>query len=176
MVIKHKKVAKKAEKSAKSKKKIVEETDKHAGGASLDDAFADSEDVDYGKPNPRKSKKLGAIKAVSEKEMEDEVEEIEEKFEAPDQHGDYEIKASKPITALKKGDKVRVDNIEYEIDAHYVLIDHGGTREMALEIFNAKTDKDYQLRYFSDQVESTLDFYELQEILYVKRPFKRIEW
>jgi len=125
----------------------------------------------------RKEKsKIGASKALSKKEMEVEVEEIEDKFDSNEIKNDYEIKASRPITALKKGDKVKVDGIEYEIDAHYILIDHGATKEMVLEIFNAKTDKDYQLRYFSDQVESTLDFYELQEILYLKRPFKRIEW
>ena len=123
-----------------------------------------------------KNKKLGAAKAVSKKEIEDEVEDIEEKFEAPEMKNDYEIKASKPIASLKKGDKLKVDDVEYEIDAHYLLIDHNGTKEMAVEIFNAKTDKDYQIRYFSDQVESTLDFYELQDILYIKKPFKRIEW
>ena len=123
-----------------------------------------------------KGKKVGAAKAVSKKEIEEEVAQIEDKFDSSEIKNDYEIKASRSITALKKGDKVKVDGVEYEIDAHYVLIDHGATKEMALEIFNAKTDKDYQLRYFSDQVESTLDFYELQEILYVKKLFKRIEW
>ena len=121
-------------------------------------------------------KKMGTTKAVSKREMEDEVEEIENKFEPSDMKNDYEIKASKPITSLRKEDKVKVDGVEYEIDAHYVLIDHGATKEMTLEIFNPKTDKDYQLRYFNDQVESTMDFYELQEILYVKKPFKRVEW
>ncbi len=124
----------------------------------------------------RKSvKKMGATKAVSKKELEDEVNQIEEKFE-PVGQTEYEIKASKQISALKKGDKISVDGVQYEIDAHYVLIDHGSTKEMALEIFDPKSDRDYQIRYFSDQVESTLEFYELQEIMYIKKPFKRVEW
>jgi hypothetical protein len=55
-------------------------------------------------------------------------------------------------------------------------MDHGTCKEMAIEIFDPKADKDYQLRYFNDQMETTLDFYELDEILYNKKPFKKIEW
>ncbi len=87
-----------------------------------------------------------------------------------------EIKASKPVSQIKKGDKVRVDGVEFNVDAHYVLIDHGKTKEMAIEIFNPKTDKDYQLRYFSDRLEDSLEFYELEEIVYVKRPVRKVEW
>lgn len=87
-----------------------------------------------------------------------------------------DIKASKPITQLKKGDKVKVDGTEFMVDAQYVLIDHGKTKEMAIEIFNPKTDKDYQLRYFSDRYQDSLEFYELQEIVYVKRPVRKVEW
>ncbi len=86
------------------------------------------------------------------------------------------IKASKPISQIKKSDKIKIDGKEYEVDAHYVLINHGTTKEMAIELFEPKADKDYQLRYFNDQVETTLDFYELDEILYNKKPFKKIEW
>ncbi|MDO8508819.1 MAG: hypothetical protein Q7S27_03995 [Nanoarchaeota archaeon] len=87
-----------------------------------------------------------------------------------------QIENSKPITQLKKGDKVRVDGVEFSVDAHYILIDHGKTKEMAIEIFNPKTDKDYQLRYFVDQLETSMEFYELQEIVYVRRPVKKVEW
>lgn len=87
-----------------------------------------------------------------------------------------EIKASKPISQLKKGDKIKVDGIQYDVDAHYVLIDHGKTKEMTIEIFNPNTDNDYQLRYFSDQMETSMEFYELQEILYVRKPVQRVEW
>ncbi|MEK6928374.1 MAG: hypothetical protein AABW65_00250 [Nanoarchaeota archaeon] len=85
------------------------------------------------------------------------------------------VKASKQISEIKKGNKVKIDGKDYEVDAHYVLIDHAGTKEMAIELFD-KEDKDYQLRYFSDQVEKTLELYELQEIIYVKKQFSKIEW
>ncbi len=86
-----------------------------------------------------------------------------------------EIKTSKPISDLKKGDKIKIDGKELEVDAHYVLVDHGNTKEMAIEIFG-KDDKDYQIRYFDDQAESTLELYELEEIMYVKKTFKKVEW
>src|SRR3989338_5552445 len=74
-----------------------------------------------------------------------------------------EIKTSKPISALKKGDNIKVDDEELKVDAHYVLIDHGNTKERTIDLFNPKTDKEYQLRYFSDQVETSIEFYELEE-------------
>ena len=86
-----------------------------------------------------------------------------------------EIKASKPLLQVKKGDKMFIDGNEYEVDAHYVLIDHGGTNEMAIELFNTN-EEEVQLRYFNDQVESTLELYELEEIMYLKKPMKKIEW
>lgn len=114
---------------------------------------------------------------ISERELEHEIEEIEEEFEgAGEKRKNVIVKASKPISKIKKGDKIKIDRREYEVDAHYVLMDHGTTKEMTIEIFDSKTDKDYQLRYFSDQAESTLELYELQEILYVKKPMVKIEW
>ncbi|MDO8563441.1 MAG: hypothetical protein Q7R87_00340, partial [Nanoarchaeota archaeon] len=71
---------------------------------------------------------------------------------------------------------VSVDGKQLEVDAHFCLIDHGSTKEMAIELFDPKDDKDYQLRYFDDQVKETLDFYELQEILYLKRPFTKVSF
>lgn len=121
------------------------------------------------------SKKGGKI---SEKEIERELDKIEAEFGTGEEDFQSEIKlrGSKPIGQLKKGDKIRVDGVEYEIDAHYVLIDHGATKEMAIEVFD-KNDKDYQIRYFDDQVERTIDFYELQgEIMFVKKQVKKIEW
>lgn len=115
------------------------------------------------------------------KEVENELDEIEEQFKH-DLETNFEeqkpvtLKASKPISQIKKGDKIKVDGVVYEVDAHEVLIDHGTTKEMAIEVFNPKTDKDYQLRYFSDQVENTVEFYELQEIIYVKKNISIVEW
>lgn len=135
------------------KKKEAEEE-----GVSLDDAFADDDDVEYAKAKPKK------VQPKAEKsEIKENVEEIK-------------IKASKPISKIKKGDKIKVDSLTLEVDAHAILIDHGSTQEMAIELFDPKTDKDYQLRYFSDQVERTLEFYALVEIIYNKIPVQKIEW
>jgi len=122
----------------------------------------------------KKAKKEGKI---TEKELDKELDNIEEKFEGADEvKRDIKIKASKDISNIKKGDKIKVDGVEYEVDAHYVLIDHGTTKEMAIELFD-KNDKDFQIRYFNDNAEGTLDFYELQgEIMFIKKPFSKIEW
>ena len=86
------------------------------------------------------------------------------------------VKASKSVSQIKKGDKIKVDNLNLEVDSQYVLIDHGKTKEMAIELFDPKTDKDYQLRYFSDQVETSMEFYELDEIVYNKKDAEKVEW
>jgi uncharacterized protein (DUF2225 family) len=89
---------------------------------------------------------------------------------------EVKIKGNKPIGEIKKGDKIKVDGKEYEVDAQVVLIDHGKTKEMAIELFDKKTDKDYQLRYFDNQIETSLEFYELAEIVYNRIDVKKIEW
>lgn len=87
------------------------------------------------------------------------------------------IKSSKPISSLSKGDFVTVDGKKLEIDAHYVFEDYKTTKEMLIELFDPKTDKDYQIRYFSDQVEETVKFYELKEIVYEENEnVQKIEW
>ncbi len=86
------------------------------------------------------------------------------------------IKASKPIEEIKKGDRIRIDSLLLEVDSHHILINHGSTKEIAIELFDPKTDKDYQLRYFSDQPETSLELYELQEIIYNKVDIDNIEW
>lgn len=115
---------------------------------------------------------------MSEEELDGEIDGIERTTGSlsGSSGGDYTIKASKSITQVKKGDKMIIDGQTLEVDAHYVLIDHGSTKEMALELFDPKTDREFQLRYFDDQIESTLELYELQEIMYVKRPFMKISW
>ncbi|MEM4259295.1 MAG: hypothetical protein QXS38_00845 [Candidatus Pacearchaeota archaeon] len=120
----------------------------------------------------------GAEKGMNEKELERELDSIEEKFGTGEEdfNSHIELKMSKPISKIKKGDKIKVDGKGYEVDAHYVLIDHGTTKEMAIEVFDEE-GKDYQIRYFDDQVERTIDFYELQgEIMFVKKQVKKIEW
>lgn len=116
---------------------------------------------------------------LSRKQISEELDEAEEQLNGGNVEGRSElvmIKASKPISKVKKGDKIKIDGKELEVDAHYVLIDHGTTKEMALEVFDSKTDKDYQLRYFDDQVESTLELYELQEIMFVRKQMQKVEW
>jgi hypothetical protein len=139
------------------KKKVEVEEDE---GMSLDDAFADDDDVEYAKPKPAK------VKPVEKKEVAATGEEVES----------IQLKASKPIGKLKRGDVIKVDGLPLEVDAHTVLIDHGTTKEMAIECFDPKKDKDYEVRYFDDQVERTIEVYELQEIMYIKKPAKKIEW
>jgi ribosomal 50S subunit-recycling heat shock protein len=87
------------------------------------------------------------------------------------------VKSSKPIAEIKKGDKIKVDSLNLEVDAHVVMIEHSKTtKEMAIEIFDKKTDKDYQIRYFSDNAEESIQFYELKEIVYNPVEVKKIEW
>jgi hypothetical protein len=150
--------------------------DKQEKGISPDDAFADDEDVEYAKPKPKKESKKGKSTEENLEELEEEVEAIEKTMSPEGLPNPPAIKASKPITQLKKGDKIKIDSLTLEVDAQTILIDHGTTKEIAVECFDPKTDKDYEIRYFSDQVERTIEVYELQEIMYFKRPVKKIEW
>ena len=149
------------------KKGKKDEKEDNSGGMDLDDAFAD-DDVEYAESKPRKIKKRD--------EEDVDIEEGGVLLQNSIEQGPVSVKASKPIQKLKKGDKIRIDNLTLEVDNHYVLIDHGSTNEMAIEVFDPKTDKDYQIRYFSDQIDNSLDFYELHEIMYVKRAIKKIEF
>jgi len=90
---------------------------------------------------------------------------------------DIKLKSSKPITEIKKGDKIKVDSLSLEVDAHVVMIEHDPkTKEMTIECFDPKTDKDYQIRYFSHMPEDSIQFYELKEIVYSPVEVKTIEW
>jgi NhaP-type Na+/H+ and K+/H+ antiporter len=86
------------------------------------------------------------------------------------------VKQSRPISELKKGDFVNVNGKKLEVDAQYVFEDYKTTKEMLIELFDSKTDKDYQLRYFNDQLKETLKFYELKEIVYEEVDIDKIEW
>jgi len=167
-----------------TKKKKEDES----SGLSLDDAFADDDDVVYAKAKPKKIKesagRVSRENSVSPssggwagKKNKNYLGELggNEKEERIEQ-GEVSIKSSKPISKIKKGDKIKVDSLNLEVDSHYILIDHGSTKEMAVELFDPKTDKDYQLRYFSDQVEATMEFYQLEEIIYNKISIKKVEW
>lgn len=89
------------------------------------------------------------------------------------------IKASKPLTELKKGEKIKVDGKVLEIDAHYVFEDYGTTKEMLIELFDPKAkedDGDFQIRYFDDQVEESIKVYELKKIVYEEIEVEKVEW
>ena len=136
--------------------------DKSEKGVSLEDAFADDDDVEYAKSKPAKIKKSDRKeKNVTESNYDD---------------SKPAIKSSKPISQIKKGDKIKADSLILEVDSHYVLMDHKTTKEMTIELFDRKTDKDYQIRYFSDNVENSIQFFELDEIIYNEIPVKKIEW
>ena len=87
------------------------------------------------------------------------------------------LESSKPVKNIKKGDIIKVDEMKLEVDAHHVLIDHGSTKEMVIECFDPKTDKDYEIRYFDDQMETSIEVYRFDEIIYNRLPsVKKISW
>lgn len=86
-------------------------------------------------------------------------------------------KQSKPISKIKEGDSIFINGKEMKVDKHYLLQDHEKMKEMIIEFFNPSNDREYQARYFDDQVESSIEIYELQEeFQYVKREPKTISW
>lgn len=86
-------------------------------------------------------------------------------------------KQSKPIAKLKEGDKLWINEKEMKVDKQYLLQDHGDMKEMIVEVFNPENEREYQIRYFDDQVESSLEVYELlEEFQYVRREPKNISW
>ena len=50
-------------------------------------------------------------------------------------------------------------------------------KEWYVEFFNTENEREYQLRYFDDQIETSIEIYELQgEFQYVRREPKTIAW
>jgi len=130
-------------------------------GMSLDDAFGDDDDVEYAESKPQKTTPKKEMKSKSTSSGDSPV----------------KIKQSKPILELKKGDKIKINSLNLEVDANIILIEHDNDNEMALELFDPKTDKDYQLRYFPKRLKDSLEFYELDEIIYNKMDdVKKVEW
>ena len=86
-------------------------------------------------------------------------------------------KQSKAIGALVEGDKVWINGKEMVVDKQYLLQDHGDMKEMIVEVFNPENEREYQIRYFDDQVENSIEVFELQEdFQYVRREPKTIAW
>lgn len=86
-------------------------------------------------------------------------------------------KRSKPIAKLKEGDSFFINGKEMKVDKHYLFQEHEDTKEMIIEVFNPANDREYQIRYFDDQVETSIEVYELQEeFQYVRREPKTVSW
>jgi hypothetical protein len=114
---------------------------------------------------------------ITDEDAEKQVKQLKDLFDDETEEINVQLKGSKPITQLKKGDKVKIDGLlQLEVDSQYVMEDFGKSKQMAIELFDPKTDKDFQLRYFSDRVESSIEFYSLDEIMYNKKDVKKIEW
>ncbi len=87
------------------------------------------------------------------------------------------LNQSKPLANLKKGDKIKVNGTELIVDSHYLFIDHKTTKEMIIEVYNPKNEREFQIRYFDDQIETSIEVYELSnDFQYVGRDFETIEW
>ena len=87
------------------------------------------------------------------------------------------LKQSKSLANLKKGDKIKVNGTELIVDSHYLFIDHKTTKEMIIEVYNPKNEREFQIRYFDDQIETSIEVYELSnDFQYVGRDFETIEW
>jgi hypothetical protein len=86
-------------------------------------------------------------------------------------------KQSKPLGKLGEGDLFFINGKEMKVDSHYVLQNHGKMKEMVIEVFNPENDREYQVRYFDDQIETSIEIYELQEeFQYVRREPKNVAW
>ena len=86
-------------------------------------------------------------------------------------------KRSKVIGRLKEGDRVWINGTEMIVDKQYLFMEHKDTKEMIIEVFNPKNEREYQIRYFDDQVEESIEVFELEEdFQYVRREPKMIRW
>jgi len=86
-------------------------------------------------------------------------------------------KQSKDIGKLKEGDKFFINGKEMKVDKQYLFQNHGKMKEMIIEVFNVENEREYQIRYFDDQVETSIEVYELQgDFQYVRREPKTIRW
>ncbi|MEM4719499.1 MAG: hypothetical protein QXG18_01380 [Candidatus Pacearchaeota archaeon] len=87
-------------------------------------------------------------------------------------------KQSKPISQLKKGDFVFVDGHKLIVLDHFLFMQHKRNKEIIIELENLEKTKKYQLRYFDDQVEASLEFYYLMKnFQYIKiEEIKEVFW
>jgi len=84
---------------------------------------------------------------------------------------------SKPLGELGEGDSVWINGKELKVDKQYLFMAHKDTNEMIIECYNPESEREYQIRYFDDQIESSIEVFELQgDFQYVKREPKTIKW
>lgn len=86
-------------------------------------------------------------------------------------------KKSKDIGKLGEGDKFFINGKEMRVDKQYLFQEHGKMKEMIIEIFNPANEREYQVRYFDDQVDTSIEIYELlEDFEYVRREPKSVGW
>jgi len=86
-------------------------------------------------------------------------------------------KQSKSLMKLKEGDSFFINGGEMTVDKQFLFQDHGSMKEWIIEIFNPKNEREYQVRYFDDQVDSSIEIYELvEDFEYVRREPKSVGW
>lgn len=86
-------------------------------------------------------------------------------------------KQGKPITKLEEGNKLWINGKEMTVDKQYLFMNHKDSKEMIIEVYNPENKREYQVRYFDDQVETSIEVYELVgDFQYVRREPKTIRW
>ncbi len=86
-------------------------------------------------------------------------------------------KQSKALGELEEGDSFFINGKEMKVDKQYLFQDYGEMKEMIIEIFNPANEREYQVRYFDDQIESSIEIYELVgNFEYIKREPKSVSW
>ena len=86
-------------------------------------------------------------------------------------------KKSKAISELGEGDKFFINGKEMKVDKQFLFQEHERMRELIIEIFNPENDREYQVRYFDDQVDTSIEVYELiGDFEYVRREPKSVGW
>ena len=78
---------------------------------------------------------------------------------------------------MNEGDKIFINGKEMVVDKQFVFQEHKNMKEMIIEIYNPTNEREYQIRYFDDQIDSSLEVYELQgDLQYIRREPKTISW
>jgi len=86
-------------------------------------------------------------------------------------------KKSKDIGKLGEGDKFFINGKAMTVDKQFLFQNHEKMKEMIIEIFNPENEREYQVRYFDDQIDSSIEIYELVgEFEYVRREPKTVAW